>query len=203
MTSLAPSTSSQTRKFVTGLPLARLVGVIFGGWRRELRTLPPGLSRGMLRQKVRPSRTSATPCSTFCGVSRLRRPRSSSGPKSPQVEPSGRRVQRGFIGCPPSRAVSRGVESGSPGRMVAARGGNGRTVTLRGCPLTACGDRRDPRQAGRADGRRGATRRPSPYCIVGASFLTLCTSSPSHAAFLAVPSKVALVLKSSYLPSRA
>lgn len=42
-----------------------------------------------------------------------------------------------------------------------------------------------------------------PYSIVGASFFTLCTSSPSQAAFLAVPSKVALVLNSSYLPSSA
>src|SRR5205823_8705299 len=45
----------------------------------------------------RPSRTSATPCLTFSGVSRLSRPSWSSGPKSPQVEPSGRRFQRGEV----------------------------------------------------------------------------------------------------------
>ncbi|OXE38439.1 hypothetical protein CCS92_29680, partial [Methylobacterium radiotolerans] len=52
-------------------------------------------------------------------------------------------------------------------------------------------------------GRRPRARTSAPYSIVGASFFTLATSSPSHAAFLAVPSKVALVLNSSYLPSRA
>ena len=41
-----------------------------------------------------PARTSATPWRTFSGVSRLIRPSSSSSPQSPQVDPSGRCVQR-------------------------------------------------------------------------------------------------------------
>ena len=42
-----------------------------------------------------------------------------------------------------------------------------------------------------------------PHSITGASFCTPSTSSPSQALFLAVPSKVELVLKSSYLPPTA
>jgi hypothetical protein len=42
-----------------------------------------------------------------------------------------------------------------------------------------------------------------PHSITGASFCTPSTSSPNQALFLAVPSKVELVLKSSYLPPTA
>src|SRR6476660_8392307 len=41
-----------------------------------------------------PASTSRTPWSTFSGVMRLTRPSSSSSPKSPQVEPSGRWAHR-------------------------------------------------------------------------------------------------------------
>ena len=41
------------------------------------------------------------------------------------------------------------------------------------------------------------------YSISGASSVTASTSSPSQALFFAVPSKVELVLNSSYLPSSA
>ncbi len=41
------------------------------------------------------------------------------------------------------------------------------------------------------------------YSIVGAKSCTDSTSSPSQLEFFAVPSKVALVLNSSYLPSNA
>lgn len=48
------------------------------------------------------------------------------------------------------------------------------------------------------------SRRPvRRYSMTGASFETDSTSSPSHCGFLAVPSNVALVLNSSYLPSKA
>src|SRR5690606_12192750 len=56
--------------------------------------MPPGKSSGSDRQNTLPSRTSRTPLSTCSWVSRLMRPSWSSGPKSPQFEPSGRWFQR-------------------------------------------------------------------------------------------------------------
>src|SRR5207244_4881767 len=50
---------------------------------------------GGLGPQLKPPRTPATPCLPFPGVSKLRRPSWSSGPKSPQVEPSGLRFHRG------------------------------------------------------------------------------------------------------------
>src|SRR5215468_7592189 len=70
------------------------VGARRGGYRRWLSAVPPGKSSGRLRQKVMPCSTSRTPSRTFSGVRRLMRPSSSLSPQSPQVEPSGRRVQR-------------------------------------------------------------------------------------------------------------
>ena len=48
----------------------------------------------MERQKARPSRTSATPFLTCSGPSQFSRPIWSSGPKSPQFDPSGLFFQR-------------------------------------------------------------------------------------------------------------
>src|SRR3954463_7332188 len=45
-----------------------------------------------------PSFTSAIPCSTFSRVTQFMRPRWSSGPKSPQLEPGGLCFQRCAIG---------------------------------------------------------------------------------------------------------
>src|SRR5450759_3768681 len=53
-------------------------------------SLPLDYPGGSDRQKRIPVCTSATPCSTFSGVTRFMRPRWSSGPKSPQFEPGGR-----------------------------------------------------------------------------------------------------------------
>src|SRR5690606_21399292 len=61
---------------------------------RGFSTMPPGKSSGSDRQNTLPSRTSRTPLSTCSRVSRLMRPSWSSGPKSPQFEPSGRWFQR-------------------------------------------------------------------------------------------------------------
>src|SRR3954470_22400970 len=76
------------------------VGARRGGQRRWFSAVPPGKSSGRLRQKVMPCSTSRTPSRTFSGVTRLMRPSSSSSPKSPQVEPSGRWVQR-LVTVPP------------------------------------------------------------------------------------------------------
>ena len=84
------------------------VGATTGGGRRWLRTVPPGKSSGRLRQKLMPAWTSRTPSRTFSGVTRLMRPSSSSSPQSPQVEPSGRCVQR-FVMSSPSRPAGGGL----------------------------------------------------------------------------------------------
>ena len=75
-----------------------------GGGRRWFRAVPPGKSRGRLRQKRdRRPRPRARPARTFSGVSRLMRPSSSSSPQSPQVEPSGRCVHRFVTAVHPTR----------------------------------------------------------------------------------------------------
>ena len=56
--------------------------------------MPPGKSKGKLRLKLSPCCTTAMPCLTFSGVSKFIRPHWSSGPKSPQVDPSGRLFHR-------------------------------------------------------------------------------------------------------------
>ena len=94
----------RTLKNTSGVPSMSSVGASFGGWRRWLRTVPPGRSRGRLRQKLMPACTSATPWSTFSGVSRLMRPSSSSSPQSPQVDPGGRCVHRFVILVTPPRS---------------------------------------------------------------------------------------------------
>src|ERR1035438_5239709 len=83
------------------------VGASTGGYRRWLSAVPPGKSRGRLRQKLTPASTSRTPSSTFSGVSRLIRPSSSSSPQSPQVDPSGRCFHRCVTCSSPSGRSTR------------------------------------------------------------------------------------------------
>jgi Integrase core domain len=65
--------------------------------RHAVRARARGRSSGSDRQNANPSHTSAAALRRCSGVIRLSRPSWSSGPKSPQFEPSARTVQRSVI----------------------------------------------------------------------------------------------------------
>src|SRR5699024_1788216 len=94
-TSVAPGAIRLRCALTLGWP-ARKLGRCTKGSRFALSSFPPGKSSGSHKAKVLYSDTSLKPSRTFSGVMRLRRPRVSSMPKSPQVDGVGRFRQRGL-----------------------------------------------------------------------------------------------------------
>ncbi len=135
----------------------------------------------------------ASACLDFVATSRL-----SHGPGGPWMM---RRWCAGSMGCPETR--SPGLHPDDEGRTGKQKFFASFFQKRRPCFLRilkapfVVNETRRPCPPDKAGGQSRA------YCMTGARSFTDFTSSPSQAAFFAVPSKVELVLKSSYLPSSA